>query len=274
MLKAIYTNIEDIPAEYQSLYTERNGAYELQVEGMKTTGDVERLQTALSNERNAHKDTRGKYNWVGDLNSDEVQNLRDAQEDLQHQLENRPAGASDEQVQERAEQLAARQMRGVERQLAELQASQASYQNAISLHEAAAAQRSIRDSVDSALTGENSIAIIDSAREDIVPFAERIMELNERGEAVTKDGVGFEPGLPFGEVLADLKASGRRSHWFQGNTGAGASGSAGAGKANLGSNPFAGTPNLTEIGKAVTADPAKARLLAKAAGVDPARYGL
>ena len=273
MLKAIYNSSEEIPAEFAGLYEERNGAFELQVEGMKTAGDIERLQTALSNERSAHKDTRGKYGWVGDLTNDEVQNLRDAQEDLSHQLENRPAGLSDEQVEERAERLAARQMRGVERQLAELQTEKSSYLNAISLHEAAAAQRSIRDSVDSALSGDNSIAIVNSAKEDIIPFAERIMTLNERGESVTRDGVGFEPGLSFGEVLADLKATGRRSHWFPGNTGAGASGSASAGT-NLGSNPFAGTPNLTEIGKAVKADPAKAKLLAKAAGVNPARFGL
>ena len=272
MLKAIYNSAEEIPAEHAELYTERNGAYELQVEGMKTQGDIDRLQTALANERAAHKDTRNRYNWVGDLTHDEVQNLRDAQEDLQHQLENRPAGLSDEQVEERAERLAARQMRGVERELAEIKAERDSFANAISLHEAAAAQRSIRDSVDSALSGKNSIAIVDSAREDIIPFAERIMTLNEHGEAVTKDGVGFEPGLPFGEVLADLKATGRRAHWFPGNTVAGASGSEGP-AANLGSNPFA-SGNLTEIGQAVKADPAKAKLLAKAAGVDPAKYGL
>jgi len=272
MLKAIYETAEEIPASAAEFYVERNGQFELQVDGMKTTGDIERLQTALSNERSSHKDTKSRYNWVGDLSSDEVQQLRDAQEDLQHQLETRPAGLSDEQVEERAERLAARKMRGTERELTSLREERQSYLNAISLHEAAQAQRSIKDSVETALSGQNSIKVVESAREDIIPFAERIMTINEAGEAVTRDGVGFEPGLPFSEVLADLQATGRRSHWFPGNTGAGASGSKGA-AANLGSNPFADN-NLTEIGKIVKTDPTKARTLAKAAGVNPAMYGL
>lgn len=272
-IKANYETSEEIPEQYAELFTERNGAYELNIEGVKTSADVERLQTALSNERNSHKDTKIRYNWVGDLDASQVQSLRDAQEDLQHQLETKPAAMSDEQVEERAERLASRQTRALDRQIAELTGERDAYSNAISLHEAAANQRSIRDAVDDALAGSNAISVVDGAREDIIPFAERVMTVQD-GKILSKEGIGFEPGLPFAEVLAELKATGKRGHWFQGNTGAGANGSAGP-NMSLGSNPFAkDSMNITEIGKVVQADPARAKALAKAAGVDPSDFGL
>ena len=273
MLKSQYENVEEIPEAQRELFTERNGVFEIEVEGMKTAGDVERLQTALSNERTAHKDTKGRYNWVGELTSEDVQKMKDAQEDLQHQLELKPEGLTDEQVEERAEKLAARKTRALERSIEDLTVERDSFGSAIKIHEAAQAQRLIRDSVDEALSGPNALSVVESAREDIIPFAERVMAVVE-GKVVSRDEVGVEPGISFADVLADLKASGRRSHWFPGNTGAGANGSQ-EGGTSLGSNPFASDNfNLTEIGKIVSADPVKAKTLAKAAGVNPAKFGL
>ena len=271
MLKSIITDIEEAGAlaEY---YVEKNGQYELQVEGMKTSGDVERLQRALENERAAHRETKGRFDWVGDLNKDEVQSLRDAKEDLSYQLENAPKMGEDA-VEERAEKLASRQTRKLEQQIAALSAERDAHMNAIGLHEAAAGQRSIRDAVDMALQGEGALKLADGAIEDVKPFAERIMTIQD-GRVVTKDGIdGIEPGLPFADVLGDIQASGRRKHWFPASTGAGAAGGAAGG--DLGNNPFAeGSRNMTEIGQLVQSDPAKARALAKAAGDNPARYGL
>jgi hypothetical protein len=276
MLKAIYDTAEEIPAEYSGLYTERNGQFELTgVEGIKTSGDVDRLQTALANERAAHKNTKSQYTWVGDLTADGVQQLRDAQEDLTHQLSVQPQGLTDAQVEERANTMASRQTRAMERELTSIRAERDAHAQAITLHEGAAAQRNIRDAVDNALSGKGALPIVESAREDIVPFAERIMTVDAAGNVVTKDGVGFEPGLPFGEVMAELQAGGRRSHWFPANQGAGAAGSAPGNAPAIGSNPFhADSFNLTEIGKVVTSDPTRARTMAKAAGEDPAKFGL
>ena len=55
-LKAILDSLTDIPEALHGEYVERNGKFELQVEGMKTQGDVDRLQTALTKERNNHDD--------------------------------------------------------------------------------------------------------------------------------------------------------------------------------------------------------------------------
>jgi len=123
MLKAIYTDVTEIPEEYSALYTERNGQYEITgIEGIKTAGDVDRLQTALSNERSAHKNSKAQYGWVGDLTATEVQSMRDAQEDLQHQLAQKPQGMSDEVVEERANIMANRATRQLEREVESLRA--------------------------------------------------------------------------------------------------------------------------------------------------------
>ena len=172
-------------------------------------------------------------------------------------------------IEARAEKLAGRATRKLEDQLAAVTGERDAHLNAIGLHEAAQGQRLIKDSVEKAI-GENGIKLADGAILDVVPFAERIMQVQD-GRVVSREGVdGIESGLGFGDVLADIQASGRRAHWFPASAGAGAQGGSGN---DLGTNPFA-SGNLTEIGQAVQADPVKARTLAKAAGVDPAKYGL
>ena len=271
MLKAVINDIEEAGAAAE-FYVEKDGKYELQVEGMKTEGDIERLQRALANEREAHKSTKEGFSWVGELSAAEVQELRDAREDLTYQLENAPK-QDEAMIEERAERLAARQTRGLERQLAEIQAERDAHLNAISLHEAAQGQRLIKDSVEAALSGSDALKLAEGAIADVVPFAERVMEVRD-GRVVAREGIeGVDPGASFTDVLADIQASGRRKHWFPASTGAGAQGGDAAG--NLAGNPFAGeNRNMTEIGRLIKADPNKARALAKAAGDNPARYGL
>lgn len=267
-LKAIYDNQEDIPAEYIALFAEKNGKYEIQVEGVKTSGDVERLQTSLQRERDEHKETKAKlraYDWVGDLDEDGVTALRDKIEDLEASA-GEGGGPSEEEIEAMVEKRVERALRKPNKTIEELSQINQQHLNAIQLHEAAANQRKIRDHVENVLGGKDAPQIVKGAREDIIPFAERIMTVNERGEVVTKDGVGFEPGVNFGEVLGDLKAEGKRSHWFPASQGAGAAGSDGSSVPG-GTNPFAkDTFSMTEIGKLVSADKTRALAFAKAAG--------
>lgn len=271
-MKITAEEIETVGAAAEFYSEVSDGSYELQVDGAKSQGDVDRLSRALENERSSHRETKTRYDWVGDLDRDEVQSLRDAKEDLTFQLEKAPKMGEDE-VEARAEKLANRATRKLEAQISELTATNSAHADAITLHEAAAGQRSIKDAVDASLQGEGSLKLVDGALEDVRPYAERVMTVVD-GRVVSREGVeGVEAGLPFADVLADIQASGRRKHWFPASTGAGAAG--GKGGENLGNNPFAeGSRNMTEIGKIVQNDPAKARALAKAAGENPARYGL
>jgi len=87
-LKFKVENLNDVAEEHKKLYTERDGAFYLDVEGMpsgKTDEDVKKLQNALEKERNDHKAAKEKIrsfvDEFGDSESirerfDELENLK------------------------------------------------------------------------------------------------------------------------------------------------------------------------------------------------------
>jgi len=275
MLNFSIDSLDSVDESLHEFYKETDdGSFTLQVSGAPTdqSGDVVRLKGSLEKERLAHKDTKAKLTGLGGITSDEVQELRDKAEDLEYQLGKAGEG-NDEAIEERALKLAERQTRKLEQKIGDLQEANTAHLTAISLHEAAGNQRKIKDAVEEALTNENVPPIVDSAREDILPFAERIMTLNDEGEVVSRDGVGFEPGLSFGDVLGDIRDSGRRGHWFKGNKSGGAQ--SGSGSDLGGDNPWkAETRNMTKAQKLVVEDPKRARSMIIAAGENPSKYGL
>jgi len=56
--EAIYTNESDIPEDIKENFVERGGKWELNVAGLKTEGDVERLKEAARKEREDHDTTK------------------------------------------------------------------------------------------------------------------------------------------------------------------------------------------------------------------------
>ena len=272
MIKRNIATLEEA-GELAGHYVENaDGTYSLEVDG-PGADDVAKLKTALAAERGAHKDTKGRYTGI-DMTAAEIQELRDRADDLNFQLEAAPKAASPEELEDRAELLAARKTRELDRELSTLREQNQSFSDAIKAHEGAATQRSLRDAAIDALAGDKGVKIVDSAREDLIPFVERSFEMNDLGEIVSKDGVGLEPGLTVRETLTEMQASGRRSHWFSQSAGAGAAGSKSGAPAG-GPNPFSKDSfSLTEIDQLVKSDPSRARALAKAAGESPAKYGL
>ena len=279
MLKLTIESLAEAAKGTEGYYTEgEDGKFHLQVEGLPQdmSGDVDRLKRSLDSERNAHKETKQKFGWVGDLTEASVRELKDAQEDLKYQLEN-ANGPSQEEIEERAERLAARKTRDLEQQLNSTSETLSNYQQAITLHEAAANQRKIRDAVEEVLSASDSLKVHDSAREDIYPYAERIMTVDpETGQVISKEGVGVDPGLSVKDVLTDIQTSGRRSHWFKGNKSGGLE-SGGGGNPITGPNPFdreGGTFNLGLASKMVKEDPRKAKALCLKAGQKLEAFGL
>ena len=73
MLKAILDSLEGVEPHFQSLYTERNGKYELTgIEGVKTQANIDRLQTALTKERNNHKTLKDRFATFGDRKPEDI----------------------------------------------------------------------------------------------------------------------------------------------------------------------------------------------------------
>ncbi len=279
MLKYILNSLDEADEGSASHYTEQeDGTFILDLDGgpKDQSADVEKLNTSLRAARNDVKEVKERFRWVGELTQSEVQELRDKAEDLEYQLENGKA-PSDEEIQERAERLAARQTRALESDLNETRSALSQYQQAITLHEAAANQRKIKDAVDAALSTEGTPKIHDSAREDIYPYAERILSVDEDGRVITKDGIGVDPGMTFDEVLKDMQVSGRRNHWFVGSKGGGVGGDGKPGGGYNGINPFdkkAGTWNLGNATKMAKEQPKLAKRLATEAGANLATFGL
>jgi hypothetical protein len=106
--------------------------------------------------------------------------------------------------------------------------------------------------------------VLDSAVEDVELLAERVFEVDDQGNVVTKDGVGVTPGLSAKDWLVDLQA--KRPHWW-GSSGGGGAGGSGPRVPGAGTNPWkAETWDLTAQGNIVRTDRARADKLAQAAG--------
>lgn len=116
-----YENKEDIPEQFQELFTEVGGSFLMtEVIGMKTVEDVNNLQESLRKERSDHKTVKTALAKFGALDPDDIH----GQLDRIHELEAAAGGKIDET--KMAEMLEARlktKTAPLERQLSELQTS-------------------------------------------------------------------------------------------------------------------------------------------------------
>lgn len=104
-----------------------------------------------------------------------------------------------------------------------------------------------------------------TAVDDAIMYAERVMEVDETGNVVVKDAVGFTPGIDAKTWLGDMQA--KRPHWWGPSAGGGGRGNAGGTAGDRGVNPWtAESWNMTLQGQILTTDPKKAERLAAAAG--------
>jgi hypothetical protein len=257
-LKAVYTSLDDIPENYRDLYTERNGQYELTgVEGVRTQGDIDRLQGALTKERNDHKETRDRLALFGDLDPEDTQSKLDRIAELE-------AAAGGQLDEARIETIVESRLRTklapLERDLAKAQKER---------DEAAAERENLRGDIRSrdirahVLDAAVKNKVVDTAMDDILLLAERVFDIDEGGKVIVRDGVGATPGVDAGSWLQEMQE--RRPHWWPPSEGGGSRGSAGGGSA--GDNPWrADQWNMTRQGQILRENRERAEQLAKQAG--------
>lgn len=256
-LKAVLDTLDDIPEHFHSLYTERNGKFELTgIEGVRTQADVDRLQAALSKERSEHKATKEKFSAFANLDPQEVL----AKLDRFPELEEAAKGKLDDaKIEELVSKRIKSKLSPLEREISELKAQLSEREQLIADFKAKETQRTIFDKVREAAT---SAKILPEAMEDALLLAERVFEVTEDGRVLTKDNVGVTPGVDPTVWFTDLQS--KRPHWWGPSSGGGASGSKTPGGMQ---NPFSYEHwNLTEQGKLLTTNRARAEQLAKAAG--------
>ena len=269
-LRAVYDSEDEIPEtvtlEPRSLYTERHGKWELSgIPGLKTQGDVERVRRAKEQEVAAHKETKEKLAAWGDWDREEIASKLDRIPELEAAAAGKLDDDGINQIVEKRLEGAIKSKTGpLTRAIEKLTAERDEAVTRVQDFEAREIRRKVHDDTREALT---SAKVLPTAFDDALLLAERVFEITEEGETVTKDGVGVTPGIAPAAWLEEIQE--KRPHWWPPSSGGGARGS-GTGGIGGGSNPWSADHwNKTEQGRIVQARGVEiARRLASAAGSD------
>lgn len=265
-LKAIYESSEEIPEGYADLYVERDGKFELaEVEGIKTTADIERLDKALKAERAEHAKTKTRVKAFGAYTPEQIEEMTTQLEEMKAQLEagGKPDAAALDKL---VEAKLPAHLKPLQRKIEELQAEREALATENQGLKGDKIRRGLRDLVTLTLGTKKMQSVDRRAEPDIELWAERVLTLDEDGKFVTKEGVGLTPGMSLEEALIEVQASGVRPLWFKGNTPAGAQDGGDKKVVSGGDNPFdAKTWSSTKAASIVKANPGEAKRLARAA---------
>lgn len=260
-IKAIYEKKEDVPEKFAELYEERDGKWVLvNIEGIQTDANVQRLETALRNERTEHGKTKDKlrsYTSLGDDPEEIHKRL-----DKIPELEAAAAGKIDEaKIEQMVEGRVKSRLAPVERERDKYKADAEKVTGENTELKTTITRGKISDAIRKAAS---EALLLPEAVDDALMHAERIFEVTEDGKVVVKDQVGFTPGLGPKDWLSDMQKT--RPHWWPASEGGGSKGGKGGG--DTGDNPWTHDHwNLTKQGEILRADRPRAERLAKQAGV-------
>lgn len=258
MFELEYPDRESIPAEVRHLYTESDGVFKIMPAGaIKTKADTDRLQDSLRKERDDHKDTKSKLSAFSDLDPDEVLAKLDRIDELEAAAGDK---IDDTKINEMVETRMKSKVAPLQRELDKAKREKEELTEKVNQYSATEKRRTIHDSIRKAAKAEH---IRDTAVEDALLMSERVFEVDESGNVVTKDGVGVTPGLDATVWLTEIKTT--RPHWWPESQGAGARG--GSDGKSYSNNPFSAEGwSMTGQGSLIRENPERAAQMAKAAG--------
>ena len=243
-LRAIHDSPDEIPEEFQSLYTEKGGRWELTgISGVKTQADIHRLQLWLKKERDEHKATKATLSAWSDLGDlDAVQSALDRVPELEAAAGDKLDEAKIEEIAtRRADAMVRSKLSPVERELAKIRKERDEAVEGIARYREQETRRTIGDSLRRAM---RSAKVLPEAEEDVLLLGERVFEITDEGGVVTRDLPGLAAGLDPTSWLSEIQD--RKPHWWPASVGGGASGS-GSGGGFSGKNPWSAEAwNMTE----------------------------
>lgn len=256
-ISAVMDSIDELPDDLKSLYTERNGKFELTgIKGVQTDANVKRLEEGIRKEREQTKLAKEKLAKFGDMDPEEVHQKLDRITELEALVEGK---VDDKKINELVEARIKSRISPLERKLQEAEKKAGDLEQQVNGFVTEKKQRTIKDIV---TTEARKAKILDTAMDDVVLNAERIFELSEDGKVVAKDNVGVTPGVDPSVWLQEIQA--RRPHWWAPSQGGGGTGGGGN---TFGNNPWSNEHwNMTEQGKMLRENPTKAEQMAKSAG--------
>lgn len=264
-LKVTYDSGDDVPEAFRSLYSEKDGKFHLTgIDGIKTQGDIDRISEALRKERSDHKKLRELVRGAfGNDSPDftEIKNRLDSVDELQAQID----AAADPKNQKKIDDLVEAKLKAklapIERERDELKTRLNERDASIAEFTKEKRARKVQDVVRENAT---KIKLLPEAMEDAVMYAERLFEEDDSGNLVMRDNVGFTPGVDVAFWLTEMQQ--KKPHWWAPSEGGGAGGNRGGIKDQI-PNPWTRENwNMTEQGRMLRTDRAKAEKMATAAG--------
>ncbi|MBS90866.1 hypothetical protein [Sphingobium sp.] len=257
--KMMLESLEGLAPEVAQEYTEKDGKFHIQVEGMKTQADIDRVTTSLTAARTEAAGFKAKLALLGDRKVEDIIPMLDRIP----VLEAAAAGKLDEdKLKEMAELRARAIVAPIERERDGFKQQVGVLTGEIETFKTRESTRTIHDQIQQAA---KKAGVIDEAMEDAINAGERLFVLEEgTGKAVVKEGVSVTQGLEPKDWLSDLQT--KKPHWFGQSGGGGANGNRGGG-GGAEVNPFSHDGwNITKQGQMMQTDIARADRLAKAAG--------
>lgn len=232
-LKTVYEKAEEIPEGYNELYAERGGKFELvEVEGVKTQADIDRINEALRKEKTDHKAAKEKLQKFGEIDPDQLPAQLEELIEAKARLNQLTAeGKLDEtKIAERIEAAVNRAVgpidrdkKAVERALEAERKKVEAAQGEISKRD----QQILNTKIEQSLReGANVSKILPTAIDDAVLLSARYFEVAEDGRTITRADSGVTPGLDPKEFFKDMQE--KKPHWWPVSQGGGSRGAGGA----------------------------------------------
>ena len=255
-LELVYDNAEDVPEGFGELYTETDGKFALtEINGMKTTADVDRLQESLHKERKLHKEVKTKLHGFGDLEADAVRTSLNELEELKLQVD-----GSDDKFEERVAARMISVTAPLERKLATIATERDTAIGEVGVFQKKEKNRNISDEIRAA---GSKLKMVPAAIDDAITLGRNVMDVDEEGRIAVRADSGFDEGADPTSWIEGLRES--KPHWWPASEGSGARG--GNSGSGVGSNPFTSSNwNMTEQGKLHKENPERAARMAKMAG--------
>lgn len=251
-------NLDSVEERYRDLYSKQGEGYVLTgVDGLKSQEDIDKLQGALSKERTAHNELKGRVKLLGDKKIEDVLQQLDRIPELEASAKN----ADTENVNELVSAKLRTALAPVERERDNFKSKVDELMQRVAGFEQDIRRRTISDAVRKAASGLQGFQ--PTAIEDAIMYAEHMFDVDDTGKVSAKDGVGITPGISPEAWLRDTQQT--KSHWWATSQGGGAAGGRTSGSKIA--NPWLPeTYNLTEQGRLYRENPELAKQLAKAAG--------
>lgn len=265
VLKYTLENLEGVEENLHSLYREDNGKYVLDVEGVRSATDFDKVNNALVSERKLSKQYKDSAtSWESKFAGRTPDQILADLERIPV-LEAESVGKVDQKkMNEIAEITAKQRMAPLEHEITKLKQVATEKDQTIAQFQAADRRRTIHDAVRALAAKEGfQEQAYAGAEGALMLLAERYLTINTIGEVVVAEGAKpYTEGLGLKEALGEIKQ--HHPYLLKPSVGGGSSGNTGSG--SISGNPFKSN-DRTARGKFIRENPTTWQAAMKQAGL-------